>query len=334
MFKKNNGYSDAEMLLLAKAGSSDAKLASEATYLLAKALELPLRKSLFAGDVVTDIFNPADYTNNQTTPEFPLDIIVPGTQKDYVAYTLPNHGYIPQRHTEGDYVQIPGYEIGNSIDWLLKFSKNANWNVVERCMQVLRAGFVKKINDDGWHTLLAAGLDRNVAVFDSDAGSGQFTKRLISLMKTVMSRGGGGNSATMNRAKLTDVYTSPEALEDMRNWGVDIIDEVTRREIYRADDNPSAVFGVNLHRLDELGEGQEYQLFYTSSLAGSLQTNDLELVVGLDLSKNDSFVMPITAELELFDDPALHRQRRSGVYGWMGLGFGVLDNRRIILGSL
>lgn len=41
----------------------------------------------------------------------------------------------------------------------------------------------KKINDDAWHTLLAAGLDRNVVVYDSAATAGQFTKRLVSLMK-------------------------------------------------------------------------------------------------------------------------------------------------------
>lgn len=30
---------------------------------------------------------------------------------------------------------------------------------------------------------------------------------------------------------LTDIYMSPEALEDIRNWGVDQIDDIMRREI-------------------------------------------------------------------------------------------------------
>ena len=80
--------------------------------------------------------------------------------------------------------------------------------------------------------------------------------RLVSLLKTVMRRNGGGNSASNNRGLLTDLYVSPEAMEDIRNWGVDQVDEVTRREIYTAADGSvkQDIFGVNLHDLDELGD--------------------------------------------------------------------------------
>ena len=64
-----------------------------------------------------------------------------------------------------------------------------------------------------------------------------------------------------------------------------------------------------------------------------MQAADLELVVGLDQSSNDSFVMPVRQQLEVFEDPTLHRQQRAGFYGWAEIGFGVLDNRRVILGS-
>ena len=53
----------------------------------------------------------------------------------------------------------------------------------------------------------------------------------------------------------------------------------------------------------------------------------------LDQSTNDSFVMPVKEQLQVFEDPTLHRQQRAGYYGFAELGFGVLDNRRIILGS-
>jgi hypothetical protein len=203
-------------------------------------------------------------------------------------------------------------------------------------MQVMESGFTKKMNDDGWHTILAAGVDRNILVYDADATAGQFTKRMVSLMQTVMRRNSGGNSASMGRGRLTDLYVSPEALEDVRNWGLDQIDEVTRREIYTASEDGAPItriFGVNLHDLDELGEDQEYQTFFTGSLSGAVETNDVELVVGLDQSSNDSFVMPVKQQLEVFEDPTLHRQQRAGFYGWAEIGFGVLDNRRVILGS-
>ena len=151
-----------------------------------------------------------------------------------------------------------------------------------------------------------------------------------------MRRNSGGNSASVGRGSLTDLYVSPEALEDVRNWGLDQIDEVTRREIYTAAEGGAPItriFGVKLHALDELGEGQEYQSFFTSSLSGAVETNDVELVVGLDQGANDSFVMPVKQQVEIFEDPTLHRQQRAGYYGFAEIGFGVLDNRRVILGS-
>lgn len=320
--------------LLVKSGSVQKEQALAASAEFAKALELPLRQGVLSGDILDGIYEPV-VLQQGATPEFPLDFVAPGTEKDFVAYTIPNHGYIPQRHIEGDYVMVPTYDIGASIDYLLKYARDGRWDVVGRAMEVLESQFVKKMNDDGWHTLLAAAVDRNIVVYDSDASAGLFTKRLVSLMKTVMRRNGGGNSASNNRGMLTDLYVSPEAMEDIRSWGIDQIDEVTRREIYlAADGSVNRVFGINLHDLDELGEGQQYQLFYSNVLNGTLPSEKNELVVGLDLRKRDSFIMPIRAEVQIFEDDTLHRQKRAGFYGWAEQGFAVLDNRRVILGAL
>ena len=180
------------------------------------------------------------------------------------------------------------------------------------------------------------GTFTDIVVFDDDAANGQFSKRLVSLMKTVMRRNGGGNSTSNNRGALTDLYVSPEAMEDIRNWGVDQVDEVTRREIYVANDGSNVltrIFGVNLHALDELGEGQEYQLYYENVLSGTMPASDVEIVVGLDQSKRDSFIMPVREQVQIFEDESLHRQKRAGFYGWAEQGFAVLDNRRVLLGS-
>ena len=245
-------------------------------------------------------------------------------------------GRVPERSVEGDYVMIPTYSVASSVDYLLRYAREARWDIVGRAMQVMEAGFTKKMNDDGWHTLLAAGVDRNILVFDGDATAGLFSKRLVSLMQTVMRRNSGGNSASVGRGRLTDLYVSPEALEDIRNWGLDQVDEVTRREIYTAaDGSVNRVFGINLHDLDELGDGQEYQLFYANELSGSQPSgHNTEIVVGLDLRKRDSFVMPVRQEVQIFEDDSLHRQKRAGFYGWAEQGFAVLDNRRVLLGSL
>jgi hypothetical protein len=320
--------------LLIKTGSKHRDESLAATQELAVALQTPLRKGVLAGDITGNIYERYTLAPG-AAPEYPLDFVAPGTEKDFVAYTVPNHGRIPERNVEGDFVMVPTFEIAASIDWTLRYARDARWDIVGRGLQVLQSSFIKKINDDAWHVLLAAGVDRNILVYDADATAGQFTKRLPSLMKTVMRRNGGGNSNSVNRGKLTDLYVSPEAIEDIRNWGVDQIDEVTRNTIFNAgDDVLTRIFGINLHDVDELGVSQEYQNFFVNELSGSLQASDVELVVGLDQSTNDSFVWPQREPVQVFADDNMHRQRRAGFYGWAEHGFAALDNRRVILGSL
>lgn len=320
--------------LLKQCGHRQERVALAAQEQFAKALVTPLRQGNFAGDIITGIFEEVRYAPGVSI-EYPLDFIAPGTEKDYVAYSIPSQGRIPERNVESDYVMVATYDVGNSIDWLLKYARDARWDIVARAMQTLESGFVKKKNDDGAHLLLTSAVDRNIVCFDGDAAQGQFTKRLVSVMKTVMRRNGGGNSSSIRRGKLTDLWISPEANEGMRTWGVDQIDEVTRREIYTAADGTlNRIFNVMLHDIDELGEGQEYQLYFSNELGGSLASGDVELVLGLDLQENNSFVMPVREDIQVFEDPNMHRQRRQGVYAWREYGFASLDNRRCILGSL
>ena len=319
--------------VLRQAGSLIKEESLGATAELAKALELPLRKGVMSGDILDGIYE-AVRLGPGASAEFPLDLLAPGTESDFVAYTIPNHGRIPERHVEGDYVMVPTYDVGASIDFLLKYARDARWDVVGRAMDVLQGQFVKKMNDDGWHTIISAGVDRNILVYDADATAGYFSKRLVSLMKTIMRRNGGGNSSSINRGQMTDLFLSPEGLEDIRNWGVDEVDDITRRDLITKEGGLlTRIFQVNLHDIDELGEGQEYQNYYTSDLAGTLPGSKKEIVVGLDLSSNDSFVMPVRQEVQIFEDDTLHRQRRAGMYGWAEHGFAVLDNRRALLGA-
>lgn len=325
---------DAETIdLIRRSGSMDYNAAMTAQAELTVAIQEPLREGVLVGDVVRNI-----YENRVMEPgteiEFPLDLLAPGEENEFTAYTNPGNGRIPERTLEADYVKVSTYGITNSIDWLLRHAREARWDIVGRSLQICEAGFIKKINDDGWHTLLAAAADRNLVIFDADATAGQFTKRLVSLTGIAMRRAGGGNTASLKRGKLTDIFMSPEGIEDIRNWGLDQIDEVTRREIYMTSDGSiNRVFQKNLHDLDELGESQEYQLYFLNQLSGALNTGDVELAVGLDMSAGDSFLMPIKQEVVMYPDPMLHRQQRAGSYGWCEVGFAVLDGRRVILMS-
>ena len=82
--------------VLRTSGSKSQEEALAATRELAKALELPLRQGVLDGSILNGIFETIVLDTN-ATPEFPLDFLSPGTEKEFVAYTIPNHGYIPQQ---------------------------------------------------------------------------------------------------------------------------------------------------------------------------------------------------------------------------------------------
>lgn len=323
--------------LLKLCASNDPKVSYDAQTKVCKALELPLRKGAQPGDIVGDIFEKVP-VDGLSSAEFPLHFMAPGTETEFVAFTVPSFGAIPQRHIQSDYVTVPIYYVAGAIDWDLRYAKHARWDVLSDAAENLRMQFVKKRNDDAWHTLLSAAFNRNIVVADSDAGQGDFSVRLMSLGKTVMARNGGGNSSSINNSKLTDLYISIEAEADMRSWNVDQVDEITRREIFTTSEGTlSRIFSVNLHALHELGEGQEYQTYFTTTLGGTLPTAGnakLEWAFGLDLSSRKSFVNPVGEEIAIYPDDTKKRSMQAGMYGTAAWGWAVLDSRSVLTFAL
>jgi hypothetical protein len=92
----------------------------------------------------------------------------------------------------------------------------------------------------------------NLDIYDNLEPPGEYTKRLVESMKKVMRRNGGDNLPNVkeSREKLTDIYISPEAMEDIRNWQVDQIDEVTRKEVLTNGVPIRRIFSCNVTDLD------------------------------------------------------------------------------------
>lgn len=336
MSNKNGYYTlpAEQQALLRLTASNNLDVAVAAQRAMAAALSAPLRQGIFDEDNLGGIFR-REVLAPGAQSNYPLDFVRPGTEDlDFTAVTLPKQGRVPERHVEGDELWVPTFQIANSIDWSLRYARDARFDVVGRALRVYQMGYTRKINEDGWHTLLAAADARGLVVNDAVAGAGQFTKELVSKMQTAMVRNAGGNG---NAGRLTDLYVSMEAMEDIRAYDISEIDDVTRRVILNSDSGMTVMYGTRLHFMTEFGVGQEYQLYLTNVLARAVtavDATDQEFVVGLDLSTNDSFVQPIRMELQTFEaGPEMHRRQKAGVYGWMEHGFAVLDNRRLLLGT-
>jgi hypothetical protein len=328
--------------VLKATAASDPVVRAKAITEFFTAVQLPVRQAIFDGDNTSDIFTVTTLPPG-VSPEIPVDIIAPGTEGDYRAFTNPGKGYIPAVMSAGDKFTLATIGDANAVEWDLEHARNARWDIIGRYMEALVAGFVKKQNDNCWHTLLAGVADRGLTVYDAGASVGQFTKKLFSLARCAFARNAGGNQTSLKKGRMTDIYLSCEGIEEILNWNLDQVPDAVRSQLYSmsgGDNTTLDILKVKLHEMYELGVGQEYQTYYTSTLAASLvpiigsthTVADIELAVALDLATRDSFVLLETQALELFQDgaegSALHRQQKGGAYGWRRYGCGVLDTRR------
>lgn len=278
-------------------------------------------------------------------------------------FILPKLGYVPQNYIEapGEEVYVPTFNIGTSFDWSLKYARDGRIDIAERAMRNAARAIVDYEEECAWRLLAPASTSafpgkgllgpRPAPIVEIDGGpaAGFLSKELLNQMMVRMER---------NRRILTDVYVSPEDLADIREWGDSAVDEVTRREIYVAG-GANNIYGVKLHKVHQLGATGRYNINSNDSAAGIFKVgsggkfNDYQpthankvdangalvtagetQIYGLDLTANDSLVMPIKQDLEFFDDPALHRSQKQGFYGWEELGFAVLDTRMLVMGII
>ena len=145
---------------------------------------------------------------------------------------------------------------------------------------------------------------------------------------------------------MTDLFVSPESMEDVVNWGLDQVSDDVRTTIFNTCDGLTTVHCVKIHELYGLGVGHEFQDYYSNDLSGPLPnaantsnvltaaTEKEEIVVGLNLDpevRADTFVMPVETPLK-----TKIRECDSGHRRWSGhqeYGLGILSSRPLILGA-
>lgn len=332
--------------MLRATASDDPVMRTEAVTQLFSLFQMPTRKAVFDGDVTGNIFS-RETLPPGVSPEIPTDIITPGTENDFRAFTNPGKGYLPSVMASGDKFTLATIRDANAVEWDLEHAENARWPIIQRYMEAFSAGFVKKQNDNCFHTLLAAMADRGITIYDAAAPSKVFTKKLFSLLRCAFARNSGGNSTSISRGKWTDAYISCEGIESILNWNLNDIPDSVRASMYSmsgGDNTTINILGVTIHEMLELGAGQEYQDYYINNIGANLTpvlagppahaAADTELGIALDLKNRDSFFMLEVKPLTVFqaggEGSELHRAQKGGAYGWRRYGVGVLDTRRIM----
>jgi hypothetical protein len=111
---------------------------------------------------------------------------------------------------------------------------------------------------------LITGLRSNMLVFDNQAPHGQFTKRLLALMRAVAKRRG---------FYIERIYLYDNSFADVVEW--------IPGDYFYGDVAPVKFWGIELHFLEELDEDGVYMQMY-KAMGGALQGEDSYLAIGTD----------------------------------------------------
>jgi hypothetical protein len=152
MYKR---YPQAAVEALRATASPNTQVREQAQKAFAAELQFPLRQGVFDRDNLAGIFE-RQLLAPGAQANYPLDFVKPGEEDNYIAFTMPKQGRVPERHVEGDELWVPTFNIANSIDWSIKYAEEARFDVIMRAIRVYEAGFVRKINSDGWRTIIGA----------------------------------------------------------------------------------------------------------------------------------------------------------------------------------
>ena len=303
---------------------------------------------------------------------FAVEVLEPGAQAVYPVaddfelpvWVLPGLGYAAQNFVEGvgEDVYVPTFSINTAADWKLQYARESRVDIAARAARKAAAAIAEYEEECAWRVIVPAGTTnfaatgllpaRSAPVYEVDAtavGAGYLSKELINKMIVGFQR--------VDR-ELTDLWVSPEDAADIREWTDTDIDPVTRREIFQAA-GMGRIWNIQLHVLPHLGGPGKFNINDSTAAYGIFQGdgsdeyNDYSMdnpnivdssgsvttagetqIWGFDMGAQDSLVMPIKQEFEVYDDPNLHRRQKQGFYGWQEQGFACLDPRMLGMGVI
>jgi hypothetical protein len=368
-----------EQVELVKAlGSKDAAVAREAQEAFAAfigpVIQKVIKQSATAGLVYEDVSYDED-----DSPSYPLDLYYDQSAGHVTVWSQSMAGGLPTSLTEGvKELKISTYRLDAAISWLKKYARRARLDVVSKALERMSQEVLLKQERNAWAVILKA-LANSSSSNSVAANSGHILatnqeskfsvadiSRLMTHMKRISASFANGTADPSDSFGLTDMYVSPEVLEQIRGFaynplntentagGVMGLPESVREGVWRGA-GMSEIYGVAIHDLVELGRNKKYNtLFSTFAQNGIAHTSETvdgtqstnfsdaaasasgdEILIGIDASK-EAFIRPVAVNADngatftaLPDDQFAQRADKVGFYGSMEEGRVCIDARAV-----
>ena len=352
---KNTPEQEALVKAMGSSNSAEAREAQEAfAAFLGPVVAQVINQAATAGAVYVDA--PYDADDN---PSFPLDLYYNESANYFSVISQNIAGGLPtsQDVFAGQELKIAPYRLDSAVSFLKKYARRGRLDVLAKAVERMAQEVLVKQERNAWAVILKAAAD-GVTNSDQHAfalGGTSFQLNDLNLMMTRMRRINSsfaqGTPADGFSRGITDLFISPEVMEDVRAFSYNAVGGETagatatdlpntvRDEIYRAA-GAGNLFGVNLVEIMELGPNRKYvNLMETldPTLMDNPTTTD-DIIVGIDASKG-AFVRAIATQdnstfTALADDQFSARSEKLGFYGHLEEGRVCVDTRAVVVGAL
>jgi len=346
-----------EQVELIKAmGSKSASTSREAQEAFAAFIGPVVQQVLLQAGTAPSVYTDAPYDEDDS-PSFPLDLYYDERSVDnhITVFSQSIAGGLPSSQVVGmQELKIATYTLDSAVSFLKKYARRGRLDIAAKAIERMAQEVLVKQERNAWAVVLKAlanGSTGGNAHALQVTGTTTFTlnhlNQLMTRMKRINESFAGGTPAASYSNGITDLYMSPEVMEDIRAFAYNAVGgssagaTVTdlpagvREEIYRSA-GASTIYGVSLNELNELGIGKKYNVLYDSFAGAPFDGSTDDLIVGLDNSKG-AFIRPVAQQSETggtfnaqADDQFAQRSEKVGFFGKVEEGRVCLDARAVV----
>ncbi len=310
------------------------------------------------------IYQDVEFAENDR-PSIPIDLYL-GTHENYIrvwSQTVP--GGLPTNMVSGlNEYTFSVYELDSAIGFLNSYLKNARLDVLTAGMDRMINEIAVKQERNAWTPILAAlatattnGNSHIVQSTQNDNFVLHDLNKLWTYIARLYTSYAGGTPATPTPTGLTDLFVSPEVMEDIRSFayqpmntrtgpvvgdatkgvtteGIPLPDAI-RTQIYNTG-GLTEIYNVSIHSLIEFGVGHKNNTIFNNFYQGTFDATKDEIIVGCDLSR-PVFLRPVVVDddnggqvVVRPDDQFVQRSEKTGFYCKVREGRVLLDDRALV----
>jgi len=358
---KNTPEQEALVKAMGSNNTAESREAQEAfAAFLGPVVAQVINQAATAGAVYVDAPYDAD-----DSPSFPLDLYYNESDNYFSVISQNIAGGLPtsQDVFAGQELKIAPYRLDSAVSFLKKYARRGRLDVLAKAVERMAQEVLVKQERNAWAVILKAvangstgGSAHTIQKTSTTSFQLDHLNQMMTRMRRINESFANGTPADGFSKGITDLFISPEVMEDVRAFSYNAVGGVTggasaktntdlpntvRDEIYRAA-GAGNLFGVNLVEIMELGVNKKYSSLFSTlatqaGLSGYDATTD-DVLVGIDASKG-AFIRAIATQdnstfTALADDQFSARSEKLGFYGHLEEGRVCVDTRAAVAVTL